>query len=492
MAKFGFVGGAYLGRTKIAAAEQSINLFPEKVETAEGKSSMVLLGTPGLSLFATMPGGYPGRRIWKEPNTGRVFAAAGQTFYEVNSNGTVTARGTFNEPPGLTGRVSMRSCQGGTPAVVVSSNNAGYLFTLATNTFQQINAANFPFISNNQPGAAGFPGAGEFEFFDTYFLALNPGTQQFFVSFVNDGQDWAALNFAAKSSWADNLIGMIMNKRELWLMGSERGEVWWDAGNSGGVPFERIQGASIETGLQAIHTLQRCDAGVFWLGQSEHGAGMAYRNNGYDAVRISTHGVEQQWAKYSTLADAEAHLYVDEGHTFYVLNFPSGDATWVYDCASQLWHQRAWWDPVNGGYHMHRARTHAYAFNKHLVCDWMSGNIYAQSLDTYTDFGGPIRRLRSCSVFQERRWQYFNRLTVYQQTGDGDGVNAAGSEPIAYLRISNDGGRTWGYPLDQPMGHIGEYNYGSIWRNLGRSEDRAFEWSTSEPVPIAIVDAYLN
>ncbi len=488
MPRFGFVGPAYQGRTKILAAEQCINLFPEKAETQEAKAPMVLLGTPGKTVFATLPGGNPVREVWREPATGRVFAASGNTFYELAANGTATARGNFAEPPGLTSKVSMRS--NGTQAVI-SSNNGGYLFTLGNSTLQQINTANFPFISSNQPGASGFPGSGEFELFDTFFIALNPGTRQFFTSFVNDGQDWAALNFASKDSWPDNLVAMLMNKRELWLMGSERGETWWDAGNPS-FPFQRIAAGSVEAGIIAKETLRRCDSGVFWLGGSEFGSGICYRNSQYDAQRISNHALEYIWSQYGTMADAEAWVYQEEGHTFYVLYFPTGDATWVYDCSTQMWHQRAWWDPINGGYHADLARCHTFAFGKHLVGDRQSGNIYAQSLNTYTDNGAPIRRLRSCSVFQERKWQYYNRLTVYMLSGQADGVEGAGTEPLAYLRISEDGGQAWGNPLDMPMGSIGQRNYGSIWRNLGRSEDRAFEWSTSEPMPIVIVDAFLE
>jgi len=486
--QFGFVGGAYTGRSKIVAAEQCINLFPERVETQEAKAPMVLLGTPGLSVFATLPGGYPTRGLWKEPSSGRVFAVSSNTLYEITSAGVANALGTFAEAGGLTSRVTMRS--NGTQ-LVVSSNNAGYLLTLATNALTQINTANYPFVSSNQPGASGFPGAGEFELLDTYLAALNPGTRQFFLSFVNDATDWAALAFASKDSWPDNLISMVMNKRELWLMGSERGEVWWDAGNPT-FAFERMQGASIETGCVAAATLQRCDSGVFWLGGNEHGSGIAYRNNSYAAQRISTHSLEYVWSKYPTISDAEAYTYQEGGHTFYVIWFPSGDATWVYDCATTLWHQRAWWDPVNGGYHAHLGRNHTFAFGRHLVGDRQNGNIYTQSLDTYTDNAAPIRRLRSCSVFNERRWTYFPRLTVYMLAGEADGVEGAGTEPLAYLRISEDGGRTWGNPIEMPIGGLAQYGYGSIWRNLGRSQDRSFEWSTSEPIPIAVVDAFLG
>jgi hypothetical protein len=156
------------------------------------------------------------------------------------------------EAAGLTSVVTMRS--NGTQ-MVISSNNLGYLFTLATNTLQALTAANFPFVSSNQPGAPGFPGASQFEFFDTYLVALDPGTRRFYWSFVNDAADWAALNFASKDSWPDNLVGLIMNQRLLWLFGSQRGEVWYDSGD----PFQRVQGAQF--GNRARRAVQLASGG---------------------------------------------------------------------------------------------------------------------------------------------------------------------------------------------------------------------------------------
>lgn len=492
MPKFGFIGPAYTGRTKIVAAEQCVNLYPEKIETAEAKTNLVLIGTPGLSVFANLaalPAGIGVRGIWRDPFTGRVFAVASNVFYELASNGVVTARGTFAEPTGLNSPVSMRSSR---TQMVIASNGNGYLFTLATNTFLQLNGVNFPFVSQNQPGAAAFPVVTQFEFFDTYFVAQEANSESAFVSFQNDGTNWAALNNFAASSWPDNTVAMLMNKRELWLMGSQRGEVWWDAGNPGGVPFQRIEAAAVEVGCEAEFSFARGDSGMAWLGGDERGGGMAFRTNGYDAARISNHGVEFEWSAYSTRTDAEAFVYEDNGHTFWHCWFPTGDATWVYDYSTGMWHRRQYLDPNTGLLHAALPRCHAFAFGQHLVGDRQSGNIYAMSLNTFTDNGAAIRRVRSCSVFQERKWMYYQGLDIYALTGQADGVQGPGTEPIAYLRISDDGGFTFGNPIDAPLGFTAQYGYRWQWRHLGRSRDRVFEFSTSEPIPIALVDAYLS
>lgn len=484
--KFGFIGPAYSGRAKSIDAEKSVNLFLEKSESPEAKAPACLMGTPGLSVFATLPGNVTNiRGLWLEPQTGRVFAVTNNILYEVLSNGAVTNRGTLNEPQGLTSYVTMRS--NGTQ-LVISSNNLGYVYTLATNTLLQLTAINFPNNGVNQPGAGAFPGASQFEFFDTYLIALDPGTQKFFWSFVSDATDWAALNFASKTSWPDNLIGLVMNQRLLWLMGSQRSEVFYDDGAS---PFSRVQGAQMETGLVSQFSLHRADNAICWLGGDERGQGIAYKTNGYTPQRISNHAVEYQWSQYGSISDCECWAEQHQGHTWSIFYFPTGDATWVFDHSTAGWHQRSWLDPVNGGLHAHLGRHHVFAFSKHLVGDRTSGNIYALSLDTFTDNGNPIRRVRACPSFQEHQWANYRQLDLYITSGQGL-VAGQGSAPVVNLRISDDGGFTWGNEIPESLGVMGDYTYRTTWRRLGRSRDRVFEVSTSEPIPIQITEAYLQ
>lgn len=485
--KFGFVGPAYTGRAKSLDAEQSINLFVEKAESPEAKASAALIGTPGLSTpFATLANASQIRGLYYEPQTQRVFAVTSNILYEITSNGTATSRGTLNEVTGLTSRVSFSS--NGTQ-VVLASNNLPYVYTLSNNTLQQLNATNFPNNGVNQPGAGALSGGvNQFEFFDTYLLALEPSTQSFFWSFVNDATDWTALQSAKKAGWPDNLIGFIENQRRLWMFGNQRGEVWYDDGTD---PFARDQAGQIETGLAAQWSLHRADGAIVWLAQDEKGIGIAYKNNGYSPQRISNHAVEYQWSQFSSMSDCEAWAEQYQGHTWSVFYFPTGDQTWVYDHSTGGWHQRAWLDPVNGGLHAHLGRNHVYAFGKHLMGDRSNGNIYTASLDTFLDNGNPIRRVRACPVFQERKWLFFKKLTLYVTSGQGLS-SGQGSAPIVNLRTSDDGGFTWGNEIPASLGPLGQYNYRTEWIRLGRSNDRVFEVSTSEPIPISITEAYLD
>lgn len=99
---------------------------------------------------------------------------------------------------------------------------------------------------------------------------------------------------------------------------------------------------------------------------------MVMMGSNYNATRISTHAIEHQIQQYSILYDAVGYIYQEEGHMFYMLSFPSADATWCYDIASGLWHERAWNDS-NGIEHRHRSQVFASAYGTSVVGDWQTG-----------------------------------------------------------------------------------------------------------------------
>jgi hypothetical protein len=135
------------------------------------------------------------------------------------------------------------------------------------------------------------------------------------------------------------------------------------------------------------------DNGLFWLGTDARGQGIVYRANGYTGVRVSTHAVEYAIAQYGNISDAIAYTYQQEGHAFYVLIFPSANATWVYDVSTQAWHERAGFD--NGEFTRHRSNCQCNFAGNTVVGDFQTGNIYSLNLDTYADNGEIQKWLRS-------------------------------------------------------------------------------------------------
>jgi len=74
--------------------------------------------------------------------------------------------------------------------------------------------------------------------------------------------------------------------------------------------------------------------------------------------------------------------------------------------------------------------------------------------------------------------------------GVGLDAEVQGSNPQLMLRVSNDGGHSFGNERWVSMGRIGEYKNRAVFRRLGRSKNRVYEISGTDPVLIALIDAY--
>jgi len=289
-------------------------------------------------------------------------------------------------------------------------------------------------------------------------------------------------------------VGIIADHRQLWVFGTDSVEVWYNAG-SADFPLERIQGAFNEIGCVSAYSIAKLDNGLFWLGTDARGQGIVYRANGYTGTRVSTHAIEYAIAQYGNISDAIAYTYQQEGHAFYVLTFPSGNATWVYDVSTQAWHERAGFDA--GQFMRHRSNCQCNFGGNIIVGDFENGNLYRFDLDVYADNGGVQKWLRSWRALPpgENNFKRTAHHTLQLNAETGVGLNTGqGSDPQVMLRWSDDGGHTWSNEHWASMGQIGQYGYRTFWRRLGMTlklRDRVYEVSGTDPVKIAITGAEL-
>src|SRR5579864_9462509 len=77
------LGGFYQSRTLLAADQRCINLYPEIVETKDGKAVGALYGCPGLDSLGTLGAG-PWRAL-RALNDG-LFGVSGSTFYQITAS----------------------------------------------------------------------------------------------------------------------------------------------------------------------------------------------------------------------------------------------------------------------------------------------------------------------------------------------------------------------------------------------------------------------
>lgn len=463
MIRVPFLGGSGTARSVTVSAERTVNLYPSL--TPDGKSPMALYGTPGLTRFGNTATG-AGRGL--HVASGRLFAVVGATLYEISSAGIATSRGTLLSS---SGPVSM--ADNGLHLVVVDGVH-GYQITLSTSAFAQITDVDWP-------------PATHIAFHDGYFIMNRVDTGQFVITSLYS-TDVDPLDFATAEGSPDDIVALLVDHRELWLFGEETTEVWYNSGASD-FPFARLDGAFIEQGCAAPFSPAKMDNAVYWLAQDRTGHGIVMRAQGYQPQIISTRAVEHAIQGYATISDARGYTYQQDGHSFYVLTFPTADRTWVYDAATQLWHERSYW---SGGEHRHRGECYAFAFGKHLVLDHSTGRVYSLDLDAYTDDGATIRALRRTQHQHAQGARLFwSQLQVDVETGVGL-ISGQGSDPQAMLRWSDDGGRAWSSEHWTGLGKIGEYRTRAIWRRLGQSRDRVYELSITDPVKRVIVDAWAD
>jgi hypothetical protein len=197
---------------------------------------------------------------------------------------------------------------------------------------------------------------------------------------------------------------------------------------------------------------------------------------------------------YAVNEDAVADAYEERGHLFYMLSFPAQEVTWCWDAETREWHKRGSWVSEEIMFTVHRPRWHAYAFGQHRMLDSINGNVYRMSSELYTDIDGEsgIRRVRRApALVDENKFVFFNRFELGVEVGVGL-TTGQGSDPHIMLRMSNDGGKSWGTEVMRPLGALGEYAKRVIWNRLGRARRRVFEVSVSDPIPTRIMEAYLD
>jgi len=418
---------------------------------------------------------------------------------------------------GLTLNLTFGTGSGSTGNYVVSGSQ-----TVSSETMYLLNFSVLP----SSDGA--FSGASIVDIVDNYFVYNRPSTQQWAASNLLSPITYG-LSYASKFTGPDNLVSLVCDHGQVYLLGEQTSEVWADQGTFP-FAFQRIPGSSSQHGLAAANSIARLGNSFAYVAKNNRGQAEIVIMNGYFPQRISTHAVENTLVNQS-ISDAIAYTYQLEGHECYVVTFPSLDITWVYDITTQLWHKWLWTDSQNN-YHRHRSNCSAFFQNVVLVGDWQSGQIYKLDPQNFTDDGNTIRRLRRCPhLTTDLQRQYFDELQIQFQPGVGTtGLSNTEGNPIgdplvigpldtyvigfnkniviglqqnlnsltpttnpqAMLRWSSDGGSTWSNEHWSAIGKTGKYNNRIIWRRLGWARDRIYEVVVTDPINAVIVSANLK
>ncbi len=472
----GFVGPAYETRSRYQNAQRSINWYPEVDPTPGAASVMALLPTPGLRLFLDIP------------TLAGVSASSVRCLYSPPTREELLVACIGNKlctaiPNGASYTIATHTLQTTVGPMVAADNGTDILFSDGPNVYS-LNIATLTFARVIDPAFFG----GRPIFLDGYFVLNKPGTAQFYWSGLY-ALTWDALDFATKEAWPDDIVTVWSEHRQLWLLGAQTSEIWYNTGNVDGA-FERNQGAFMQHGCAAPFSVSRLGETFAFLATDERGSAMVVMASGQGLQKISTQALDFEFSTYETIADAIAFTYRGGGHEFYQLTFPTADKTWVFDISTQLWHERASLDE-KGELHRHRANCSVNYRGKVLVGDVSSGLIYEYTDEVYTDNGEAIARIRRCPhILNEYRDVKYNELQVAFEPGVGL-QTGQGRDPQAMLRWSDDGGSTWGNEHWTSIGMAGRYKARARWLRMGMARDRVYEVRVTDPIKAVIINAVL-
>jgi len=523
MAQIPLVGPTYQSKSVAAECQRTINWYPEAIESQMGKSgaAAVLYPTPGLRQIPStaLPGVWRRNGLLAMPYQadasfqGTVgFGVCGTQFVQLNPiwggpnpavpvGIAIGVRGQVRDD-GQPVRMAHSGIAGNKLQVVLCSGGAAYLYDLGTGVLTGLTLAVSPVIS--------------VFYMDGVFFAVSPTKFQISDDNFRPGHvgaaTWDPSAVANRSEGADPIVTGLQNHREVWLPGEHTTEVWYNTGGSDTPPFAPIPGVFVELGCAAAHSFTRVDQSVAWLAKTRDGDRIAVLLTQYEPQRISTHAIENTWRSYARVDDAVGWTYQQDGHTFWMLAFPTAKATWVYDSATQLWHERSYWNPRTAEHEEHRAACGMRAWNLTIVGDRASSTLYALdpeiAWDDVPEFrNSPIRRVRRCPhLSSENRNQFFAELQAELETGLGRPVGAmqgasstgfpvggpVGQDPQLMLRWSDDRAHTWSSEWWRSGHRMGTYGARVRWHRLGASRDRVFELSVSDPIPWRLTGAYVE
>lgn len=457
-------GGTYKHKSLPLSAQVTRNFWPQLQQENSTKSPYVLEVWPGKKVFGSSQGS---RCRGMKEHKGTLYKVTDTTLYTVASDGAHTPRGTITG----SGRCVI---EGIGDKVVIAAEGKAYEYdpsgpTLTTITDPDLETPNSCAHLNNQ-------------------MIYDGDGGRFGVSNVGDATSIGGLNYATAESNADDTLRVYTFDQLLYVLGEKTIETWWNSG-TGNPPFDRVEGGIIQTGIGAIYSVANSANWIYFLGDDNQ----VYRMRSGSIEAILPQPIAREVAGYSLVSDAVGFCMNLDGQWFYIITFITANKTFAYPENGEIFELSS---GNEGG--KDKMASYAFAYRKHLVGDFDSGNIFELDMDTYDDNGDAIIRTRDTGplhgglVGAPGKSIEVNRFELLMETGVGL-LSGQGKDPKVMLSWSDDGGRTFSTEQQGSVGGSGQFMKKVEWFGLGSTSDaRIFRIRTSDPVHFCIHSAAVD
>jgi hypothetical protein len=469
-----FGEGVY-SKSSVVTRQRRLNCYLE-VRKDGDKSTIVCYGTPGMK-FA-----FNGANPLNNPMRGLIgndtalYAVAGNLVRSLTQAGAAITSGIIGSSTGLVG-MALNPTQ-----LLIVDGVAGYVLTTATGAITVAPAA--------------FPnGAKTATYCNGFGICEQPGTNQFFVSALNDFTVWNGLSFAAAVQAIDGIKATDTLGGLLIIFSAGHVEFWQNQGLNP-EPFVYIQNSASMIGLQGVNSRVHCGESLLFLAhtgggsfQNSAGSFQIARIRGYGVDIVSTTDIDnilQTMAATSTIDDCTAFSYQVDEHLFAQFNFPTANRSLLLDVTTGFWSE------VQTGITQSYAARHignlgCGAYGKQFIADYSNGNVYTPDPLTYTDNGNTIvRELVTRTGVEEFNTFRISQIYLDMETGVGlSSPSAQGYDPVVSLSVARDN-RDFGNLRLFKLGKQGQFMTRVNSRRWGRARTAALRIRMTDPVKFVI------
>lgn len=439
-----------------------IGFFPKPDTTYKE----ILGKTWGLEEHCQLADCSEGRGIY--PLNGKLYCLAERgartILFEVNTTGASTEIGTITTSD--SGPVWMRD----NPTQLGMVDGVWtYTYTPSTGLFEKVTDLDFP-------------GASNFDYLEGLGLFVQPNSNQWFFSNLNDFKNYDPNNNYFFGSKTGNLVAILVFVLEVYVLGEKGSEIWYFAGGSNQTDqdptFARNTAGVIEYGCGAIGTPNTADGTIpNWL--SNQGQWIAAA--GYQGRVVSNQIFDKALKEMGQYSDATCFSWRDGGHVFTAMTFPTGGQTWVMDWATQSLFKISSYLSDGSGWGRWRVNCICKLENVLYGMDYENGKVYRISTDYYDDDTHPIQRVLHAQEFNGGNHEIeFGKMRLDMKMGIG---LLSRTEPQVMMQRSIDSGQTWSAAAWRGAGLIGEHKKAPpTWNRGGQSRKALYKFTFTDSV----------
>jgi hypothetical protein len=479
---------SYQNRSVSFSAQRCVNLFASPAEGA-ALDGFALFGTPGIVEkidlgaapsrgAAFMDGRYwvvTGDTLWSlgiDPVTGQLLAINMSDLTGVDIEGS--------------GRVAMASNAGPNKQLcIVVPGGKGYVAFWNESTVGLQEITDPDYLPSDSVC-----------YKDGYYIFTETDSNVILLSGENDPLSFNALEFGTAEQRPGDIVSCVVMGNQLYILKEESTEVYQNVGE-GDFPFQAAKSAGSDKGAHSRHSPIVFEGGYYFIGGGVNEDTAIWRA-GKSGVpqKISTDAIDNEIGKFTEdeILEAFSFTYSLAGATFIGFTFRSdvrASRTFVFNVeASNASGKMVWFEQQSGmDDDAWRIASATEAFGVVLVSDSKDGRIGFLDLETYTEYGEPIERMKVTPPLVRGGNPFFVwAIELFMQSGVGL-ITGQGSDPQVMMDFSIDNARNWSNPEQvAPIGKIGEYLRRTVWRKLGRAPyNMVFRFRVTDPVPVVMM-----